>query len=955
MAEHDPTCNPMQPLLIKANETSGSESVNDQPPPAGVAPVDDHKNFDIVRATQYGVFPRVRDLVEAGFDVNTLDRENVSLLHWAAINNRIDIVKYFVSKGAIIDRLGGDLNSTPLHWATSVCMKDGVAKNSFTRGCGNLRKFALSDPADADAGYSCLHLASQFGHTALVAYLIAKGQDVDLPDKTGMTALMWAAYRVFGYDPTRLLLTFGAAVNKQDKFHGNSALHWACQTGNHTTVKMLLEAGADLNLHNGQAQTPLDVALSTKNLELARRLRTVRYEQGLDRKHPFQGFTTNKKVRKYVGYIFPFIALFLIGWIPEMEASTTVKLLLALPCFFVWRVFFNLFFDESMNHIMPVAVYLATKFWMYFTWLYYLLPYALDIPSSTANLLMTINTVFLCYNFYKAWRTDPGYLKSNREDKVKTILELAESQTLTLNQFCSTCLIRRPLRSKHCAICNRCVAKFDHHCPWVDNCVGAYNHKYFLGFLLFLSGMLSWCLYGCVLFWRTECPFDIYEDGITGIIYKIFKTSPWIGWIALNAVVHMVWVSALLACQLYQIAWLGMTTNERLNAARYFYQQQLMGAAADELSHGHSHAPGEKCDHKKKSPQVTSPYHRGVVKNLVDVLNVRCCGLCRPSGIDWTTYYTVDPETQGRIRKIFNIDRVRDPVLLPAKEGNSTSHGYNLYQSSETWRVYVGFGSAREEFALEPVALFGDNALSWYRTESQAPLQVPSSTMWLPIILPLSLTVAGIHFVAVTDVVYASIEDTSCPKFSDGICPQQANELYRISKTLQETAKNQEDDSSGKCVRIAYPKSSITNDGDFKIRVQLDEADDMLEKKLHFPAREMYKSILRKHPQSPRAVAGLASAIHKLADKERSNMLLERSIAVYEQLLTLPDVPDQLMRTAGHKLAELQLFRGWTPDSMKTLQILAKKYPEDVKILDHLGRTYMLLEENKDAQDLFEK
>ncbi|KAK7460343.1 hypothetical protein BaRGS_00038901 [Batillaria attramentaria] len=34
----------------------------------------------------------------------------------------------------------------------SECMEDGVAKNSFTRGCGNLRKFALSDPADADAG-----------------------------------------------------------------------------------------------------------------------------------------------------------------------------------------------------------------------------------------------------------------------------------------------------------------------------------------------------------------------------------------------------------------------------------------------------------------------------------------------------------------------------------------------------------------------------------------------------------------------------------------------------------------------------------------------------------------------------------------------------------------------------------------------------------------------------------
>ena len=35
---------------------------------------------------------------------------------------------------------------------------------------------------------------------------------------------------------------------------------------------------------------------------------------------------------------------------------------------------FSLFFDESMNHVMPVAVYLATKFWMYFTWFFYLMP-----------------------------------------------------------------------------------------------------------------------------------------------------------------------------------------------------------------------------------------------------------------------------------------------------------------------------------------------------------------------------------------------------------------------------------------------------------------------------------------------------------------------------------------------------------------------------------------------------
>lgn len=512
-----------------------------------------------IEACQAGDIVTVKDLVETGaIELGSdVDPANVSGLHWAAINNRLSIVKYLVSKGANVDKEGGDLNATPLHWACRyglVYIADYLIKNG-------------ADPTKTDSqGFNALHLAVHSSNIMLVIYILVFVEQIpiDATDPSGRTALHWAGYQGDSLSVDSLL-KFNANVKLVDS-EGFTPLHWSLIRGQHECLKRLIEEGSDLYQKTNDGKNCFDIA---QDMNSVNSLKSALWECGLDYtgQHIQRIFSPEwaQVITFFTPYIIIMVALNLISL-----TNIVVTIILTAAIIYASTKLLNKFiFPCYVRTHRPFlkspylsGVFSGTAFWILLAWLIAILP-ATITEAPFANLVFLCLSVAVIYSFFRAMFKDPGIINppdSNKEIK-ENIESLLKVGHYDAKHFCINTYIKLPLRSKYSSFHKKVVARFDHFCPWVYNDVGLRNHKVFMFFACSLE-------FAMILFLHLVNEFfDEIEDDdykcslLDDNLCAGYKSAPFIFFLSLWTLFQCIWVTFLLFSQFFQIS-KGLTSVE---------------------------------------------------------------------------------------------------------------------------------------------------------------------------------------------------------------------------------------------------------------------------------------------------------------------------------------------------------------------------------------------------------
>ncbi|XP_053854272.1 protein phosphatase 1 regulatory subunit 12B isoform X3 [Vidua macroura] len=243
-------------------------------------------------ACSSGDTEEVKRLLGRGARINTTNVDGLTALHQACIDENLDMVKFLVENGANVNQQDNE-GWTPLHAVAS---------------CGylNIAEYLISHGANVAAVNSEGEVPSDIAEEAAMKDLLleqVKKQGVDLElsrkeeeqqmlqdarqwlnsgriedikqPRTGATALHVAAAK--GYSEVmRLLIQAGFNLNVQDN-DGWTPLHAAAHWGVKEACSILAEALCDMDIRNKLGQTPFDVADEglVEHLEMLQKKQTV--------------------------------------------------------------------------------------------------------------------------------------------------------------------------------------------------------------------------------------------------------------------------------------------------------------------------------------------------------------------------------------------------------------------------------------------------------------------------------------------------------------------------------------------------------------------------------------------------------------------------------------------------------------------------------------------------------
>ncbi|KAE8075705.1 hypothetical protein FH972_014398 [Carpinus fangiana] len=154
-----------------------------------------------------------------------------------------------------------------------------------------------------------------------------------------------------------------------------------------------------------------------------------------------------------------------------------------------------------------------------------------DLPSHSRLIIVIISmilTIIVLVNLILVSSIDPGIIPRNDQESTEDvgISNGTRRRRVTINgvekklKYCRICKIYRPPRSCHCALCDNCVEKFDHHCPWIGQCIALRNYRFYLTFVV--SGLVFFVYIFAFSCWRIHQ--RILRNGI-GFL-GMFKNCP---------------------------------------------------------------------------------------------------------------------------------------------------------------------------------------------------------------------------------------------------------------------------------------------------------------------------------------------------------------------------------------------------------------------------------------------